>query len=96
MTWKTKLIAYGVIALISYAAWLTTWSVQAHLAALKQEKLSSDDHSFYYGLGGIFSVVWPIFLVICGAALCHEFVIGPLVRKLTRGKRTVDVLKKAT
>lgn len=99
MTWKTGLIYYGAAALLSYVGWLTTLSVIVHLRKLQNNPLPLSEYSFYYGAGGILSMLWPLQLVLfLGAGIVaggHELV-GVVVRKVTRGQRTVNALKKAT
>lgn len=99
MTWKTGLILYGAVALLSYVGWLTTLSVIVHLRELRSDPLPKSEYSFYYGAGGILSALWPLQIVLflaSGIVAGGHKLVGVMVRKVTRGKRTVDALKKAT
>lgn len=100
MTFKTGLLVYGVVALTAYGAILVYLSVCIHRGELKLEPPPTDnDKELCLKAGAVASVFWPLTLVVLGVIGVVEgmhYLIGVVVRRLTRGKRAADVLRKAS
>lgn len=98
MTVKTEVILYSVVALLCYLAWLVALSVELHRAELKLTD-PVKDQSFYIGFGLVTSILWPLSLVVVlcfGIVFAFHELIGHIVRRVTRGKRAAETLRKAS
>lgn len=100
MTSVTGMIIYGAGAVGSYSACLVYLSVCIHRGELKLDTPPTDsDKDICLKGGAVASLLWPLTLVVLGVVGVVEgahWVIGWIVRRVTRGRRTADTLRKAS
>lgn len=94
------MIIYGAVAVGAYSACLVYLSVCIHRGELKLDTPPTEGYKNICLKGGaIASLLWPLTLVVLGVVGVVEgahWVIGWVVRRVTRGKRAADVLRKAS